>query len=42
VIEVLRFVARRSEGRGLLGGPAVGGFVAGLLVMYITALLISA
>jgi zinc transporter, ZIP family len=42
VIEGLRFAARRSEGRGLLGGPAVGGFVAGLLVMYITALLISA
>jgi zinc transporter ZupT len=38
VVEVARFVARRAPG-GLTSGHAVGGFLAGLAVMYATGLL---
>ena len=38
VVEVGRFVARRAPG-GLTSGYAVGGFLAGLAVMYATGLL---
>jgi zinc transporter, ZIP family len=38
VVEVGRFVARRAPG-GLSSGHAVGGFLAGLVVMYATGLL---
>jgi zinc transporter, ZIP family len=38
VVEVTRFVARRAPG-GLTSGYAVGGFLAGLAVMYMTGLL---
>ena len=38
VVEVTRFVARRAPG-GLTSGYAVGGFLAGLAVMYVTGLL---
>ena len=38
VVEVTRFVARRAPG-GLTSGYAVGGFLAGLVVMYATGLL---
>jgi zinc transporter ZupT len=38
VVEVTRFVARRAPG-GLTSGYAVGGFLAGLAVMYATGLL---
>ena len=38
VVEVARYVARRAPG-GLTSGHAVGGFVAGLGVMYATGLL---
>jgi zinc transporter ZupT len=38
VVEVARFVARRAPG-GLTSGYALGGFVAGLAVMYATGLL---
>ena len=38
VVEVGRFVARRAPG-GLTSGYSVGGFLAGLLVMYTTGLL---
>ena len=39
VLEVGRFVARRAPG-GLSSGPVVGGFLAGLAVMYATGLLV--
>jgi zinc transporter ZupT len=38
VVEVGRFVARRAPG-GLTSGHAVGGFLAGIVVMYATGLL---
>jgi zinc transporter, ZIP family len=38
VVEVVRYVARRVEG-GLRSGWVLGGFLAGILVMYITGLL---
>jgi ZIP family zinc transporter len=38
VVEVARFVARRAPG-GLASGHAVGGYVAGIAVMYLTGLL---
>ena len=38
VVEVGRFVARRAPG-GLTSGHAVGGFLAGIAVMYATGLL---
>ena len=38
VVEVGRFVARRAPG-GLTSGYAIGGFLAGLAVMYVTGLL---
>jgi zinc transporter ZupT len=38
VVEVGRFVARRAPG-GLTSGHAVGGFMAGIAVMYVTGLL---
>lgn len=38
VVEVSRFIARRSPG-GLTSGHALGGFIAGLAVMYATGLL---
>lgn len=39
VVEVGRYVSRRMPG-GLSSGYAIGGFVAGLLIMYLTGLLI--
>ena len=39
VVEVGRYVARRAPG-GLSSGYAIGGFLAGLLIMYLTGLLI--
>ncbi len=39
VVEVVRFVARRAPG-GLTSGYAVGGFLAGLALMYATGLLV--
>jgi zinc transporter ZupT len=39
VVEVARFVARRAPG-GLRSGYAVGGFLAGLAIMYATGLLV--
>ena len=39
VVEVGRYVARRVPG-GLSSGYAIGGFIAGLLIMYLTGLLI--
>jgi ZIP family zinc transporter len=38
VVEVARFVARRAPG-GLASGHAVGGYLAGIAVMYLTGLL---
>ena len=38
VVEVARFIARRAPG-GLSSGHAVGGFLAGIIVMYATGLL---
>ncbi len=38
VVEVGRFVARRAPG-GLTSGHAVGGFLAGIAIMYATGLL---
>ena len=38
VVEVARFVARRAPG-GLTSGYAVGGYLAGIAVMYVTGLL---
>jgi zinc transporter, ZIP family len=40
VVEVLRYLARRAPG-GLTSGYAVGGFLAGVAVMYVTGLLIA-
>jgi zinc transporter ZupT len=39
VVEVGRYVARRAPG-GLTSGYAVGGFLAGMAVMYLTGLLV--
>jgi zinc transporter, ZIP family len=39
VVEVVRYVARRAPG-GLTSGYAVGGFLAGLAIMYATGLLV--
>jgi zinc transporter, ZIP family len=39
VVEVGRYVARRAPG-GLMSGYAVGGFIAGLAIMYLTGLLV--
>ena len=39
VVEVGRYVARRAPG-GLTSGYAVGGFLAGLAIMYVTGLLV--
>jgi ZIP family zinc transporter len=39
VVEVVRFVARRAPG-GLTSGYAVGGFLAGMAIMYATGLLV--
>jgi zinc transporter, ZIP family len=38
-MEVGRYVARRAPG-GLLSGHVIGGFLAGIAVMYATGLLI--
>ncbi|HTI33623.1 MAG TPA: hypothetical protein VL422_08090, partial [Miltoncostaea sp.] len=38
VVEVGRYVARRAPG-GLGSGPVVGGFLAGIVVMYLTGLI---
>ncbi len=40
VVEVGRYVARRAPG-GLASGYAIGGFLAGIVVMYVTGLLIA-
>jgi hypothetical protein len=40
VVEVGRFVQRRAPG-GLTSGYAVGGFLAGIAVMYLTGLLVA-
>jgi ZIP family zinc transporter len=40
VVEVLRYLARRAPG-GLTSGYALGGFVAGVAVMYVTGLFIA-
>ncbi|MND01281.1 hypothetical protein D3C83_202180 [compost metagenome] len=39
VVEVGRYVAKRAPG-GLTSGHVVGGFLAGVAVMYLTGLLI--
>ena len=39
VVEVGRHVARRAPG-GLTSGAVVGGFMAGLTIMYLTGLLV--
>ncbi|MGH3043653.1 MAG: ZIP family metal transporter [Gaiellaceae bacterium] len=39
VVEVARYVARRAPG-GLTSGYAVGGFLSGLAIMYVTGLLV--
>jgi zinc transporter ZupT len=39
VVEVVRYVARRAPG-GISSGYVVGGFLAGLAVMYVTGLLV--
>jgi zinc transporter, ZIP family len=39
VVEVVRYVGRRAPG-GLTSGYAVGGFLAGLAIMYVTGLLV--
>jgi zinc transporter ZupT len=39
VVEVARYVARRAPG-GLMSGYSVGGFLAGLAIMYLTGLLV--
>jgi zinc transporter ZupT len=39
VVEVVRFVARRAPG-GLTSGYAIGGFLAGMAIMYATGLLV--
>jgi zinc transporter, ZIP family len=40
VVEVGRYVARRAPG-GLRSGPVIGGYLAGIAVMYITGLLVA-
>jgi zinc transporter, ZIP family len=40
VVEVLRYLARRAPG-GLTSGYALGGFLAGVAVMYVTGLLVA-
>ena len=40
VVEVGRYVARRAPG-GLRSGPVIGGYLAGIVVMYVTGLLIA-
>jgi zinc transporter, ZIP family len=40
VVEVLRYLARRAPG-GLTSGYALGGFLAGIAVMYVTGLLVA-
>jgi zinc transporter, ZIP family len=40
VVEVLRYLARRAPG-GLTSGHALGGFLAGIAVMYVTGLLVA-
>jgi zinc transporter, ZIP family len=40
VVEVLRYLARRAPG-GLTSGYALGGFIAGVAVMYVTGLLVA-
>jgi zinc transporter ZupT len=39
VVEVIRYVARRAPG-GLRSGPVIGGYLAGIVVMYATGLLV--
>ena len=39
VVEVVRYVARRAPG-GLRSGPVIGGYLAGIVVMYSTGLLV--
>jgi zinc transporter ZupT len=39
VVEVVRYVARRAPG-GLRSGPVIGGYLAGIVVMYTTGLLV--
>ena len=39
VVEVVRYVARRAPG-GLQSGYAIGGYLAGVLIMYVTGLLV--
>ena len=40
VVEVGRYVARRAPG-GLRSGPVIGGYLAGITVMYLTGLLVA-
>jgi zinc transporter ZupT len=40
VVEVGRYVARRAPG-GLRSGPVIGGYLAGIAVMYLTGLLVA-
>src|SRR6185436_15189199 len=40
VVEVGRYVARRAPG-GLRSGPVIGGYLAGVLLMYATGLLVA-
>ena len=40
VVEVARYVARRAPG-GLTSGYVIGGFLAGIVVMYVTGLLVA-
>jgi ZIP family zinc transporter len=40
VVEVGRYVARRAPG-GLRSGPVIGGYLAGIAVMYVTGLLVA-
>jgi zinc transporter ZupT len=40
VVEVGRYVARRAPG-GLRSGHVIGGYLAGIVVMYVTGLLVA-
>jgi zinc transporter, ZIP family len=40
VVEVGRYVSRRAPG-GLRSGPVIGGYLAGIVVMYVTGLLVA-
>jgi ZIP family zinc transporter len=40
LVEVGRYVARRAPG-GLRSGPVIGGYLAGIMVMYVTGLLVA-